>query len=304
MRLGIIDETALKEKSISLQIPFPNLLYGYVLEETMRLISGSEYADFLWLANPQILGLDSYKKGQNGCLQFYYMESSKKIPENKLIPGQKLSWKLATYMIAVIFSKERSVHISWKGMAVQKEHGFQWNLMGGMDGMEVPLEVKLIPFEDSSNCITEKGELSLFMEEKKTIVYRRYPFENLLADNLCQIMSQLELIDSMEAYETVDEILRTQSISGRRLVDELTDLTAKTPKILRLKRMQQLESYRDYTYMKKRWEKYVKATKRELPEWKDVIERLVKFTEPVWRAVCKKEIFFDDWMPELERFLG
>ena len=188
-------------------------------------------------------------------------------------------------------------------MATQKEHGFQWNLMGEMDGMEVPLEVKLIPFEDR-NCISEKGELSLFMEEKKTIVYRKYPSENLLADNLCQIMSQLELIDSMEAYETVDEILRTQSISGRRLVDELTDLTAKTPKILRLKRMQQLESYRDYTYMKKRWEKYAKATKRELPEWQDVMDRLVKFTEPVWRAVCKKEIFFDDWMPELERFLG
>jgi hypothetical protein len=28
------------------------------------------------------------------------------------------------------------------------------------------------------------------------------------------------------------------------------------------------------------------------------------FLRPVWNAMCRDEVFFGDWMPELERFLG
>lgn len=303
MAFEVMNETALKAKSASLGLAFPNALYGCVLEELIRLVYSSEFSGHLWLANPEVLGVDVYRKGQRRLLKFYYMENPKVFAAQKLVPGQKLSWKMASYMIAIIFQKEHSIYVNWKGMAQQKEYGFAWNLVGELEGMEVPIEAALIPFEEGTG-ILEKEKLVPFMNPEQEITYMKYPSDNLLADNLHEIIKRLELIDSMEAYAISDEILRTKSISGRRIVDELIRLTKDEPKLLRLKRMQQLRSYRDYTYMKKRWEKYAKSIKSELPEWDAVIERLCTFMEPVWHAVCKNEIFFDDWMPELGRFLG
>lgn len=303
MAFEVINETALKAKSASLGVAFPNVLYGCVLEELLRLVYSSEFSGNLWLANPEVLGVDVYRKGQKRMLKFYYMESANPIPEEKLIPGQKLSWKMASYMIALIFRKERSVYVSWKGMAQQKDYGFAWNLIGELEGMDVLIEAALIPFEEGTG-IQEKGKFVSFMNPEQEITYMKYPSDNLLSDNLYEIIKGLELIDSMEAYAVADEILRTKSISGRRIVDELMRLTKEEPELLKLKRMEQLQSYRDYTYMKKRWEKYAQSMESGLPEWEEVIDRLCMFLRPVWNAVCENEIFFDDWMPELGRFLG
>ena len=303
MTFEVMNEAALKAKSASLGVTLPNVLYGCVLEELMRLVYSSEFSGNLWLANPEVLGVDVYRKGERRMLKFYYMESSDLIPENKLIPGQKLSWKMASYMIALIFRKERSVYVNWKGMAQQKDYGFVWNLIGELEGMEVPIEAVLIPFKEGTG-IQEKGKLVPFMNPEQEITYTKYPSDNLLSDNLYEIIKGLELIVSMQAYAVADEILRTKSISGRRIVDELIRLTKGEPGLLKLKRMEQLQSYRDYTYMQKRWEKYVHGVEAELPEWEEVIDRLCTFLEPIWNAVCENEIFFDDWMPELGRFLG
>ena len=69
------------------------------------------------------------------------------------------------------------------------------------------------------------------------------------------------------------------------------------------KRLNQLKSYREYGYMRKRW---IAACKKQSIEakWEDTLDTIVAFLEPIWNALCNNEIFFDDWMPELGRYLG
>ena len=69
------------------------------------------------------------------------------------------------------------------------------------------------------------------------------------------------------------------------------------------KRIEMLESYDTYTYMKKRWEKYVRKQGIENVSWETVLHRIVLFLRPVWNAMCRDEVFFGDWMPDLERYL-
>ena len=69
------------------------------------------------------------------------------------------------------------------------------------------------------------------------------------------------------------------------------------------KRIEMLESYDTYTYMKKRWEKYVRKQGMENVSWETVLHRIVLFLRPVWNAMCRDEVFFGDWMPDLERYL-
>ena len=55
--------------------------------------------------------------------------------------------------------------------------------------------------------------------------------------------------------------------------------------------------------MRKRWTAACKKVRKEKP-WEDALDIIVAFLEPVWNALCNNEIFFDDWMPELGRYLG
>ena len=53
-------------------------------------------------------------------------------------------------------------------------------------------------------------------------------------------------------------------------------------------------------------QKYLQNARRakQKEDWEEVVDRIMAFMKPVWRALCADEIFFDDWMPELTRFLG
>ena len=61
-----------------------------------------------------------------------------------------------------------------------------------------------------------------------------------------------------------------------------------------------LESYDTYTYMKKRWEKYVRKQGMENVSWETVLHRIVLFLRPVWNAMCRDEVFFGPMMYKIE----
>ena len=117
-------------------------------------------------------------------------------------------------------------------------------------------------------------------------------------------MRKLELISDMEAYGEANQILKEYSISGRYILEEFAAMGQKEPKVVTMKRLQQVASYKDYGYMKKRWQQYERKHGDPKEEWESVVMRILAFLSPVWTALCEDEIFFDDWMPELERFLG
>ena len=67
--------------------------------------------------------------------------------------------------------------------------------------------------------------------------------------------------------------------------------------------MDMVKTYKDYTFMKKKWKVFLRSIHSKEPAWEQVMERFVSFFEPIWKAVAEDFIFFGDWMPELNRFL-
>ena len=106
-----------------------------------------------------------------------------------------------------------------------------------------------------------------------------------------------------ESQNQASEILSTESISGRYVMEEFEKFSESNPKLISQKRLAQLKGYREYGYMRKRWTAACKKVRKEKP-WEDALDIIVAFLEPVWNALCNNEIFFDDWMPELGRYLG
>lgn len=304
MKHAVITKAQLKAKSEELKISFPNLLAGYLLEELMYLISESEYGACLWLKNDRILGVEQYRKKENSLtLDFAYVVNRKVVEKGELRPGQKISLKLAYMMLLQFLEKEKTPKIKWKGKAILKENGVEFEIIGEFEEMTVPLRVCITEVSVDENCMPVRKEMTLFMAEGEEISYLEYPGEMFLTEQLAVVLKQMELIPDMDSYLRIYKILSENPMDGRHVREELADICEKEHISLEEERVRELISYREYGYMRKRWEKYLRHCGKKEPAWEEVVDKLGKFLSPIWQAVCKDEVFFGDWMPDLGRYL-
>jgi len=103
MKVGVCEAEELKKRSSECGIPFADLLWGYVVEDMMLRISSSPYKDILWLESFPILGEKAYRQRSERQIRFFYQESERAIPPQKLQPGQKLSETMAEHMLEESF---------------------------------------------------------------------------------------------------------------------------------------------------------------------------------------------------------
>lgn len=303
MKVGVCEAEELKKRSEECSIPFADLLWGYAVEDLMLRISSSSYKDVLWLESFPILGEAAYRERSKKRIRFFYQESERTMPPEKLQPGQKLSEAMVEHMQEEIFGPENAQQIAWSGEITAEENGYRINFVAVYREMQVPLSLSIHSFcADSLRPGTREDTLTAIAD--KQISYLVFAPENQMCRDLLEIMEKLELIGDMGSYYRVYQILRSQPLSGRYVIDELTALTENMPKVKKEQRLEQIAGYRDYSYMRKRWEKYLRNHGQQPVVWAEALELVLEFLKPVWHSLCCNEIFFDDWMPELGRYLG
>lgn len=292
MNLDMEFPQAWKAKSETLGIAISDVLYGYAVESLMLRIEKTSFYKDLWLSNTSALDQDAYGKIAKERLRFYYTRK----PLEKAVAE-----KFATELL-VDKSFDRDINITWNYDVNMKADAAFIQIEGCYQGMRIPvmLIMEAAPAKVQAPTVVEL-ELE-FYESKKCKVYC-YSTESILAEQIFEILGKLELIGDMEVYDTTSQILQTTSINGRHIIEDLRRLGEKEPKMLSLKRLDQLKSYKDYTYMKRKWMQYQKRHGDVSESWEQVLTRVLEFVVPVWSALCENEIFFGDWMPELERFL-
>lgn len=296
MKVGKVPSLWMKEKSEKLQIPFADLVWVYVAEDVLIRVSESSYHTCLCMADCDILACGNR-------LTFYYVPSGRRIPQDMLVAGQDFSEELLEKMLQELFTSSAMEDIIWISAYSKKENCYVCQMTAVYEEMKVPVSLYILPIKEADIRMT-KEEVVLPMHENRQLECFVYTQEDRLGAYVFEIMNKLELISDMEAYAVVNDILKQEPISGRHMMEQLAVLSQKYPKVLREKRLEQLAEYQKYTYMRKRWEQYEKNHKRQKEEWSSVLTRILSFVTPIWTALCRNEIFFDDWMPELERYLG
>lgn len=302
MKHAVVNIAALKEKSEELLIPFSNLLAGFVLEELMYLITDSAFAGCLWLKNADILGVQQYREKNLLTLHFAYLTDEKIMKKEEFIPGQKLSLKLGYIMLAHFLQKEKVPEIKWRGRCEEIPSGVEMEITGEYEEMTVPIQIKISSISNEALFPVQKTLLP-FMEGGQELYYLQYPVESILAEQLFILIKNMELISEMSPYDQVYGILSRETIDGRHIREMLFQMCEKERLHAEEERVEEILSYKNYTYMRKRWEKYLRHRKRKEPSWDGIMEKLEDFLPVIWKAVCKDEVFFGDWMPGLSRFL-
>lgn len=287
MKVGVGFSKEWKDKSIEKELPVADLLYGYVVEKFLVKIEESNLYNDLLLQNVQAVGKIAYRKKAKDRLTFYYLVDKKRLSSQDIISE-------------IVKSSDE---IEWSYEVEDLTKGFCLHLQAIYMEMKTPLTVQFEELEKRPK-FTKKIEWQQIFSEKKTVSCLSCSKEQILSENIFQMMKMLELIADMGVYATINDIIKTEIINGRYIMDELLIILDSDKKIISSKRLEQIASYKDYTYMKKRWQQYIKTHNVSDEEWSVVLGRILSFVGPIWTALCNDEIFFDDWMPELERFLG
>lgn len=302
MKLGMIFPQKWMDKSKADDISVSDILYGLAVEDLFQRIENSSFREFLWLTNEQAIGLEAYKRKNKEQIHFLYVESGKKNYLSHAVAGQAFDNDVCMLLLDELFSPANTEY-AWEYAISESDKGIHLFLTFLYMDMQVPVAVSI----GTSLVKTKKRkqkELSFLLQEGKKCSYLCYSKESTLAEALFEIMRKLELISDMEAYAEANQILQDYSISGRYIMEEFMSMREREPKVVSIKRLEQIASYKNYTYMKKRWQQYERNHCSQKEDWESVLTRILAFMEPVWKALCEDEIFFDDWMPELERFLG
>ena len=302
MKLGMTLPQKWIDKSIKEDIQIADILYGLAVEDLFLRIEKSSFHEYLWLTNEQAIGLDAYKKKSKERIEFLYVESGKKNYLSHAVAGQAFNQEVLMLLLEELFSNTEE-EAYWEYTIADSQKGVVLLLTYFYMDMQVPVAL-YIGTSTIGTQKKKKKQMSLLMEEWKVCTYLCYSKESILAEALFEIMRKLELVADMQAYSEANQILKEYSISGRYILEEFSAMAEKEPKVASMKRLEQISSYKNYAYMKKRWQQYERVHHSEKEDWESVVKRIVAFLGPVWKALCEDEIFFDDWMPELERFLG
>lgn len=302
MKHTMVDKAALKEKSEELNIPFSNLLAGYVLESLVYLIEDSPFSMFLWLKNSNVLGMDQYREKNVLTLEFGYVTDRHNMKKDSIAPGQELSLKMGYVILAHVLKVEKVPEISWMGRAGMNGDVVELEVTGELEEMVVPIHIRITTITEEG-LVPVRREFPLFMQENQMVSYLEYPVESVLAEQLFAIIKHMELLPEMRAYDMVYEILKSEVINGRHIRAMLLAYCKKEELIPEESRVEDILAYRDYTYMRKRWEKYLRHSKRTEPGWEEIMEVLAKFLPRIWNSLCRDEVIIGEWMPDLGRFL-
>lgn len=275
MKVGTNPAVELKNYSKACNRHFSEVLLQYLQEDILRRISESKYANSIWLED-----------------DFPWDSGSERM---KFI----VSGDYEQILMDILRADE---DIQWSYSVRYENDTFVAGLIGQYMQMNVPVTI-IFRQADDLQGFPEKKSFKMMLRPVKQVDCFIYKRDALFCQSVFKIVEMLELINDMEAYFIVNEALKSESISGRRVIEGLSELAQSKPKVLKLRRMDQLWTYIDYAYMRKKWESFCK-TKEIEESWESVLKRVLSFIDPVWSALCKNEIFFDDWMPELGRFLG
>ena len=264
-----------------------NYLYSIV-----RTVSESEFSEYAYLVDDLFLNYDPPVKKKDSI--YYVFKINPRVKENEgFVPGQKISDVFRKDFIDYILDKLKQA-----GFHEIKRNGLVLDCV--VEGVHYPVSFKLEELDGEIFPLRKR----ITTEDGKELTYLAYPVENLLMNKYITMIQKMELIHSMEPYRDAYYLLTNNAIEGRRFAKLFKEAPEDNGFLIDQGTLELFMSYQNYPYMRKKWKTYCTMVEDELPEWEKIMEVIIAFIRPVWQSIINDQVFLDEWMPDLGRYLG
>lgn len=267
-----------------------NLAAGFGARDIMQKIGTSSLGEKLLLRNDKILEEAWYEQYLLNRLEFFSLEEN--MIEVVEILENLFSLEVSDSEEEVILYKKQE-HL-WK--IGEENPRISLRIKGS--SFQIPFELEIIPYRGNSGHVREKE-----FQENSQINYYMFTTEEYLSRSFYEIISHLEVIDSLSWYKEIYDIITNEIVEGRKVYQSFRELLIEDPIPSLECRLDSIRNYENYKYMKKKWKKQAERGKGPYPKWNQMIQLLVKFFEPILNTIQEDEIFVGDWMPQIARYL-
>ncbi|MCF0129324.1 MAG: hypothetical protein HUJ70_12155 [Pseudobutyrivibrio sp.] len=271
------------------QLDFSKTLAAVVCQTLIEIISTEDCAKPLWLCN-----------GNEFCEDYIRLHESRNL-------YYQYCGELEDDRFLMLFNKDLLKALKNRGSnhfsSTEGEiEDFGIRLSVTIEDMYVPINI-YTKRHVSDRVSFDLSTLKSLRNEEKVISYAAYPKEQIVCAHLSEIIDKLELINEVDRYYEVYEILSSYPINGRKVKETLNESFKDMDRSALLKRVNIIRDYGSYTYMKKKWKVVLRQKKTSEPQWQDVINCLYSFLNPIVDSMIKNTVFLGDWMPQLKRYL-
>lgn len=268
------------EKSNSLQIPYENLIAGCAIETIIELLFAKGKKTGLELCNGKEFSIAGYQKK---C--FDRMELRVK-------PNAEADLR------QILENCFENSCVSLDREAGKKEGKF--SALVQIDQIQVSIQL-LITAKRNEKENKQIRAIPSILDNQKKISFDEYLIEAEIAECLETIAYYMDLIPEIEAYYRLYEIIHSEMVEGRKIVELIQK--GSQAKLFTPERKEELFAQEFCGERFEKWNLFMKKMKIEEPDFEQLFRTCKNFAMPLWDAVSKNELFFGDWMPELERFL-
>lgn len=278
-------------------LPFAQVFGWYVMGLFLVLLRKNHFLEQMWLVTPSVLDPSKDCHVLEEGLRFYYTEDERITKSDGFVPGceMKSDFRERLLMKLQMDAREMKLPLEIKSIGAKERVEVHY------DGMYVPLKFQIqkaqrgiFPIED---------ELEFFGCKERKISILRYPSEEAAADHVDVIMEKLELLNEMEEYLSLYELVSTTPMSGRDVSEAVGRRLCQSGRSAKRKTYELWASYSNSPFLRKKWKVLLRRHHMKSPTWEEVHSQLSLFIKPVWETLEKEDIFFGDWMPQLGRYL-
>lgn len=278
----------LSRKGRKLGLTYAQTLSLHIFENILQWVSHSRLRDALWMKEEecQILG-----------------RKKKRVPNEIVYYMPDISYQAINDAFIEMMKGKSTDEAIWHMDFYDNELVVDMRMTLGQ--VPVAFKVRVRPVWHQEQY-AEDGSYRTALLPEQEISYRKYPVELDIAECFCHILDKLELIGDMRSYAAIYDILRKQALDGRHVYLSVGNMIEACRISQPRKRWDTVRGYRDYGYMRKRWNRYIKECgdlNRNEDSWEHVVTMMDEFFTPVWNAVERDEVFIGDWMPQLGRYL-
>lgn len=293
IKRSFVGTAAIRERSKELDVPVEWLLAGYIMEQFAAKLATSARSKQLLLKNPGVLGLSGCSRGIHK-LHYVYLRQT----------GEVFSKADFASFLKSTIKWETQTNVEWSWRSHMEDRQLVVELNAVLDDMRMPIELIVEPM-DAHMLQHPAGEAAIrfVMENNKTYKVTVYPAEDQLLDDFGEVLSKLELIGDMAVYDRIYETLGLLNFEGRQFQKKLQEYCATKGIVMDAVRYAQMESYRTYPYLIKKWKTYLKKQRRPIPPWEEVYGRMWNFLMPPWEASLQGMVYLGGWIPDLGRYL-
>ena len=185
----------------------------------------------------------------------------------------------------------------------RKYHGISAQIIGKIKNVRVPFNIDM-GIGDVIVPHAMERKIQTQLPDFEAPVIFTYSLESTIAEKFDAILQRFELTGRMKDFYDIYYLARTFNFDGVKLQAAIFETLQRRGTHYNRNSFNRVVSLAEDVDMQKRWKYFLKTIKDDTLEFSEVIERIQKFLEPVFRAIVNADELQQKWESQTGKWLN